>query len=184
MSSIRKVLTVAILAIIAPVMTGCGTSATFPFDYETVWNASVSEAIVWHPEVIDEEQRPYRIFAVRNDLMTGTELKYELEVCNDLNPFARRPSTRVFCNHAPNQTRTGQIEADGKRVPGKGGLSAFAFALAAESFTTKSAHSPKGRVRSLPWGNVWWKMSALILLLFFLLDAWVRRNAAAASGDV
>ncbi len=110
----RTVLTAMFLAIAGLAITGCGTSAAFPFNYDTVWNAAVGESIVWRPDLIDDQQRPYRVFSTRT-IPGGMELKYELEVANDLNPFARRPSTRVYVSMRqtkPERVRFKQMEKE------------------------------------------------------------------------
>ncbi len=111
----RTVLAAMFLVVAGLAITGCGTSAAFPFNYDTVWNAAVGESIVWRPDLIDDQQRPYRVSATKTDLATGTELKYELEVANDLNPFARRPSTRVYVSMRqtkPRRVRFTQMEKE------------------------------------------------------------------------
>lgn len=108
-------LTATFLVIAGLAITGCGTSAAFPFNYDTVWNAAVGESIVWHPDLIDDRQRPYRVFSTKTTIPAGTELKYELEVANDLNPFARRPSTRVYVSMRqtkPRRVRFTQMEKE------------------------------------------------------------------------
>ena len=114
MRTARTVLTAIFLAVVGLAITGCETSAAFPFDYNTVWNAAVGEAIVWHPDLIDDRQRPYRVSCTRTSL-TGTELKYDLTVDRDHNPFARRPSTRVYVSirqTKPTRIRFTQVERD------------------------------------------------------------------------
>lgn len=114
MRTVRTALTVMALAVVSLAITGCETSAAFPFDYDTVWRAAVSEAIVWHPNLIDDRQRPYRVSCTKNSL-DGTEIKYELEVVKDLNPFARRPSTRVRLSMRqtkPRRVRFRQMEKE------------------------------------------------------------------------
>lgn len=110
----RMLLTVLLLAIVAPAITGCDTSSTFPFDYDTVWNAAVGEAIVWRPDIINDEKRPYYVCCTRSDL-SGREVEYDLEVTNDLNIFARRPSTKVHVSirqTKPARVRFTQMEKD------------------------------------------------------------------------
>lgn len=88
----RKTLAVVVLAIPAA-LTGCrGSSASFPFDRDTVWRAAVGETIVWRPNLIDPDK--YIVQSTKTDL-GGSEYRYELRVAPDLNIFARRPSTRV-----------------------------------------------------------------------------------------
>jgi hypothetical protein len=73
-------------------ISGCGgTAATFPYERDTVWRAVVGEAIVWRPNLIDDQN--YRIESTKADLVS--ERRYELSVRNDPNLFARRPSTQV-----------------------------------------------------------------------------------------
>ncbi|MDY7009572.1 MAG: hypothetical protein SVV80_02320 [Planctomycetota bacterium] len=114
MRTAGTVLTAMFLAIAGLAITGCGTSAAFPFDYDTVWRAAVGEAIVWHPDLIDDQQRPYRVSCTKTNL-DGMVFKYELEVVNDLNLFARRPSTRVYVNMRqtkPRRVRFTQMEKE------------------------------------------------------------------------
>lgn len=94
MRSVPGLLTAIILALAAAAMGGCETSAAFPFDRDTVWRAAVGESIVWRPDLIDDVI--YRVTATKVNLARTEELKYELEVISDPNPFARRPSTRVY----------------------------------------------------------------------------------------
>ncbi len=110
----RMLLTALLPAIVGLAVTGCGTSAAFPFDYDIVWNAAVGEAIVWRPNIINDEARPYYICCTRSDLF-GTEVKYDLKVTNDLNIFARRPSTRVHVSirqTKPTRIRFTQMEKE------------------------------------------------------------------------
>ncbi len=103
------------LAVVGLAITGCETSAAFPFDYDTVWQASVGEAIVWRPDMIDDQQRPYRIYCTKTSLGGGTVLKYDLKVDRDHNLFARRPSTRVYVSirqTKPTRIRFTQMEKD------------------------------------------------------------------------
>ncbi len=111
----RMLLTALSLAIVALAITGCDTSATFPFDYDTVWNAAVGEAIVWKPDLIYDDKHPYRVCCTRTDLSGKTEIKYDLEVTKDINPFARRPSTKVSVSMRrtkPSRVRFTQMEKD------------------------------------------------------------------------
>ncbi|MCK4626915.1 MAG: hypothetical protein KAV00_16505 [Phycisphaerae bacterium] len=110
----KMLLTTLLLVIIGLAITGCGTSSAFPFDYNTVWNAAVGEAIVWRPDIINDDARPYYVCCTRADLF-GTEVKYDLKVTNDLNIFARRPSTRVHVSirqTKPTRIRFTQMEKE------------------------------------------------------------------------
>ena len=114
MRTVRTVLTTLLLVIIGLAITGCDTSAAFRFDYNTVWNAAVGEAIVWKPDIINDDARPYYVCCTRADLF-GTEVKYDLKVTNDLNIFARRPSTRVHVSirqTKPTRIRFTQMEKE------------------------------------------------------------------------
>ena len=114
MRTVRTLLTAMFLAVVGLAITGCETSAAFPFNYDTVWQAAVGESIVWRPDLIDDQKRPYRVLCTRSSL-SGTELKYELEVTRDLNPFARRPSTRVCVSirqTKPTRIRFTQMEKE------------------------------------------------------------------------
>lgn len=115
MHTTRTVLTAIFLAVVGLAITGCETSAAFPFDYDIVWRAAVGEAIVWHPDLIDDVQRPYRVSCTRANLAGTEEVKYELEVARDPNPFARRPSTRVYVHirqTKPTRRRFTQMERE------------------------------------------------------------------------
>ena len=94
--------TVAALTLLAAAMSGChGSSATFPFERETVWRAAVGEATVWAPNRIDTEK--YIIESTKTDLVS--ERHYELSVTRDPNLFARRPSTKVHVRMRQTQPR-------------------------------------------------------------------------------
>ncbi|MCD4699061.1 MAG: hypothetical protein K8R91_00605 [Phycisphaerae bacterium] len=114
MRTARAVLTVTSLAIAGLAITGCDTSAAFPFNYDTVWHAAVGEAIVWRPDLIDDQQRPYRVSCTKTNL-DGTAFEYELEVAKNHNLFARRPSTRVYVSMRqtkPRRVRFTQMEKE------------------------------------------------------------------------
>ncbi len=112
MRSGSAVLTTIILAVAAAVTGGCGTSAVFPFDKQTVWQAARGEAIVWHPTLIDDNRFCVKA-AIANT--TGAEVRYDLEVTKDMNPFATRPSTRVYVymrQTRPRRVNFPQMERD------------------------------------------------------------------------
>lgn len=80
------------VALATVALAGCSSSATYPYEREFVWTLAVAEAMVWRPTLIDDEQ--HRIVSEKTNL-AGTELIYKLQLQPDLNPFARRPSTRA-----------------------------------------------------------------------------------------
>jgi len=85
------------LALVVAGTAGCMRSASYPFRRDLVWRVAMTEATVWHPTLIDDDNR--RVISEKTDL-AGTELKYETKVEHDLNPFAPRPSTRVYVRMA------------------------------------------------------------------------------------
>ena len=79
-------------------LAGCGySSAAFPLPREQVWNVAMAEAVAWQPTLIDEEK--FLVESVKVDL-ADAEMVYRMKVEVDPNPFARRPSTRVYVRMA------------------------------------------------------------------------------------
>jgi len=107
--------TAPLLAALAalPLLAGCRyTSQTYHFDKAKVWSAAAGQAVAWHPDSIDEDD--LSVESVKTDL-AGNEIRYRLEVATDLNPFVRRPSTRVFVRMErikPSRERFSQLEQD------------------------------------------------------------------------
>lgn len=99
--------------LLAAALTGCSTtSQSFPLDRDMVWRAAVGEAVVWRPTLINDET--YLIESVKTNL-TGAEQRYKLTVDRDPNPFARRPSTRVYVRMGqtrPNRVRFKRLEKE------------------------------------------------------------------------
>jgi len=94
MSAPLRAAAVVGLALAAATMAGCmPSSAAYPYSRDVVWQAAVAESIVWRPYPIEEDK--HRVTSEKVGL-AGEEMHYELEVKTDANPFARRPSTRVF----------------------------------------------------------------------------------------
>jgi hypothetical protein len=80
------------VALATAALAGCSSSATYPYERDFVWTLAVAEATVWRPTLIDE--RRHLIISEKTNL-AGAELAYKLQLQPDLNPFARRPSTRA-----------------------------------------------------------------------------------------
>ncbi len=77
----------------AALLGGCqGTSATFPLDRDTVWQAAVGETIVWRPTDIDSKK--YRVECKRTDVLAGS-IYYWLEVRSNRFALPNTTSTRV-----------------------------------------------------------------------------------------
>ncbi|OPX22203.1 MAG: hypothetical protein B1H04_05365 [Planctomycetales bacterium 4484_123] len=92
-------------ALAAGTLAGCGySSAAFPMTRETVWPVAMAEAVTWQPTLIDEEK--FLVESVKVDL-ADAEMVYRMKVEVDPNPFARRPSTRVYVRIA--QTKPKRI---------------------------------------------------------------------------
>jgi len=104
-------LLVAFVALSA--LVGCRYSnQAYRFDKTKVWSAAAGQAVAWHPDSINEQDQT--VESVKTDL-TGNEIRYRLEVATDLNPFARRPSSRVFVRMErikPSRERFKQLEQD------------------------------------------------------------------------
>ena len=102
------------VALATAALAGCSSSATYPYERDFVWTLAVAEATVWRPTLIDEEQ--HRIVSEKTNL-AGAELTCKLQLQPDLNPFARRPSTRA------ETLRRGraQIPLQAPRLPGRDG---------------------------------------------------------------
>ena len=100
-------------ASLAAAMAGCGgTSANFSYDRESVWRVAVGEAVVWRPDLIDDQK--YIIESTKKH-PEGVEYHYELKVTQNRNVFARRPSTTVYVwmgQTAPTQTRFNRLEKE------------------------------------------------------------------------
>ena len=99
MANRRKTLWLAGCVAAAALLGGCqGTSATYPFDRDTVWQAVVGETIVWRPTDIDPEE--YRVECVRREIVAGPvaywlEVHYWLEVRRNRFALPNATSTRV-----------------------------------------------------------------------------------------
>ena len=92
----------------AGLLAGCTeSSASYPYDKDTVWNAAIAEAAVWGPTLIDEDDLLIRSEKTN---LAGTEILYELKVRTDYNPFARRPSTRVHLRMGQTQPKRMRFE--------------------------------------------------------------------------
>ena len=90
----RLVLAAAGAGLLAGLAGGCThSSAAFPLDRQAVWRVAMAQAVTWRPDVIDEDKLLVR--ATKTGL-NENKLTYELKVRTDLNPFARRPSTRAL----------------------------------------------------------------------------------------
>lgn len=93
---------------------GCNYSYStlaYRVDRDTAFQAAVQEAMVWHPQVDDQN---YRITSEKFG-MGQTEVSYECLVQTDYNPFAFRPSTRIFIRMEqvkPTQKRFTQAEQE------------------------------------------------------------------------
>lgn len=105
-------------------MGGCSSTASFPYDRDTVWTVAVAEAAVWRPTLIDE--RNYRIVSEKTDL-AGLEWEYRLHVGPDLNLFARRPSSRVDVSIRQTKPSRRRFLEDEKRFLAKLGISLAAM---------------------------------------------------------
>jgi len=97
-ATVRFVFVVVAAGVVASVAGGCSdpffsTTASFRADRQTVWDVAMAQAVVWHPELIDDKNRVVRATKTGLD---DSERTYELKVRTDLNPFALRPSTRVL----------------------------------------------------------------------------------------
>lgn len=94
-------------------LAGCRySSQAYHFDKAKVWSAAAGQAVAWHPDSIDEDD--LSVESVKTDL-SGNEIRYRLEVATDLNPFVRRPSTRIFVRMErvkPSRQRFSQLEQD------------------------------------------------------------------------
>jgi len=91
---VRTIGPVLACGILAAGLCGCQSARSYHFDRDTVWRAAIGEAVVWRPNVIDDEK--YIIESRKIDPIAGTELHYQLKVVPDINPFAPRPSTRIY----------------------------------------------------------------------------------------
>ncbi len=90
----RIILAVVAASAGAGVLGGCTySSAAFPYDQQVVWQVAMSQAVVWHPDLIDDDARLVRATKIG---LGDQKLTYEMKVRTDLNPFARRPSNRVY----------------------------------------------------------------------------------------
>jgi len=105
--ALRGALSAAALPVALAVasLAGCGdSSAACPVPRERVGNVAMAEAVAWRPTLIDEEK--FLVESVKVNL-ADAEMVYRMKVEVDPNPFARRPSTRVYVRIA--QTKPKRI---------------------------------------------------------------------------
>ncbi|HET6428063.1 MAG TPA: hypothetical protein VFJ30_06630 [Phycisphaerae bacterium] len=103
MNGPARLLLAAAGAALAATAGGCiHTTAAFHADRQAVWRVAMGQAVVWRPDVIDE--RALEVRATKTGAK-DSEFTYQLKVRTDLNPFARRPSTRVLVRIAQTNPR-------------------------------------------------------------------------------
>ncbi len=109
--TLRTILTTLMLAVLC-LTAGCGSSAVYHYDMDTVWRVAVGQSIIWRPDVIDDKN--YEISATKQD-PAGNEIRYQLKVRSVRNPFTSRPSTMVnvyIRRTKPRYVRFKQLERD------------------------------------------------------------------------
>jgi len=109
--TLRTILTTFMFVVLC-LTAGCGSSAVYHYDMETVWRVAVGQSIIWRPDVIDDKN--YEISATKRD-PAGNEIRYQLKVRPVRNPFIDQPRTMVnvyIRRTKPRYVRFKQLERD------------------------------------------------------------------------